>query len=131
MEQTVFFLYNANSGMLNGAIDSLHKFLSPSTYPCSLCELTHGYFGEKEIWRAFSGRLSEKGYKLRGLHKDELGEWPVTFTQLPAVYLYFSGSLTLLLSPQELRKMTSTRDLIEILDLKLLNFSTLAGNSRA
>lgn len=131
MEQTIFFLYNANGGVLNGALDSLHKFISPSTYPCSLCELTHGYFGERENWKAFAGSLKEKGFKLRGIHKDELGDWPVTFTQLPAVYLYFSGSLTILLSPMDLKKLTSTDQLIHRLDARLLEFNTLSGSSRA
>jgi len=97
MRPTLFFIYNANSGILNGALDSLHKIVRPSTYPCKLCELTHGYFGQRSHWKDYSNRLNQAGYDIRFLHKDELGDWPVNFSLLPSVYLYHSGHLELIL----------------------------------
>jgi hypothetical protein len=33
-------VYNANEGLLAGAMDSLHKLFAPASYPCKLCALT-------------------------------------------------------------------------------------------
>lgn len=46
-------VYNAKSGLKNGALDSLHKMISPSTYQCVLCKLTYGKFLEKPHWKKF------------------------------------------------------------------------------
>ncbi|OUS25196.1 hypothetical protein A9Q99_21580 [Gammaproteobacteria bacterium 45_16_T64] len=52
------FVYNADSGLVNLAKDILHKLLSPSTYPCSLCDLTYSVFGEKQSWVRFRKQLN-------------------------------------------------------------------------
>ena len=35
------FVYNANAGLVAGMLDSVHKVVSPATYPCSLCAVTY------------------------------------------------------------------------------------------
>lgn len=65
---TLVFVYNANSGTVNAALDSMHKIVSPSTYPCKLCELTFGTFTERTEWKEF--RINS-AYDMRFLHKDE------------------------------------------------------------
>ncbi|MEQ9105158.1 MAG: hypothetical protein RIE53_10720 [Rhodothermales bacterium] len=47
------FIYNAKSGLLNGALDFVHKIVSPDTYACSLCGLTYGPLGMKRAWADF------------------------------------------------------------------------------
>lgn len=47
------FVYNAKSGLKHSVLDSFHKIISPSTYPCNLCALTHDTFSEKSLWREF------------------------------------------------------------------------------
>lgn len=47
------FIYNAKSGLLNGALDYVHKIVSPRTYECSLCGLTYGNLGMRREWEAF------------------------------------------------------------------------------
>lgn len=49
----LIFIYNAKSGLLNGAIDYVHKIVSPDTYSCSLCGLTYGPLGMKRAWADF------------------------------------------------------------------------------
>lgn len=39
--------------MWSKSLDLAHKMLSPSTYNCDLCALTHGNFSEKKIWKNF------------------------------------------------------------------------------
>ncbi len=64
----LIFVYNANSGKLNALFDIAHKALSPATYPCDLCSLTHDTFSEKASWKRFR---EETDLDLDILHKDE------------------------------------------------------------
>lgn len=40
------FIYNAKSGAANSLFDLAHKIISPDTYECNLCKITHGAFSE-------------------------------------------------------------------------------------
>lgn len=64
----LIFIYNANSGILNLVKDGLHKVLSPSTYPCRLCDLTWGIAGQRRSWKAF---IDELPLRAEFLHRDE------------------------------------------------------------
>jgi len=64
----LIFVYNADSGKLNLAFDIAHKILSPSTYQCDLCALSHGYFQMHASWKAF---IKELGLEVEYLHRDE------------------------------------------------------------
>ncbi len=64
----VLFIYAAKSGWIHGALDTAHKLLSPSTYKCDLCRLTHGAFGERSEWRRF---VEELDVPVRFLHEDD------------------------------------------------------------
>ena len=46
MVSKLLFVYNVNSGKLNILFGIVHKIISPSTYTCELCSLTHGVFSE-------------------------------------------------------------------------------------
>ena len=70
MPSQLLFVYNANGGRLNGLLDTLHKTLSPGTYPCSLCALTYGAFTMRPEWHAF---LQALPITPTFLHRDELG----------------------------------------------------------
>lgn len=64
----LIFVYNADSGKLNTALDIAHKLISPATYKCNLCSLTYGVFSEREEWKRFR---AESDDELTFLHKDE------------------------------------------------------------
>lgn len=49
----LIFVYNAKGGWLSAAGDMVHRSLSPSTYPCSLCALTYGAVAMRREWRTF------------------------------------------------------------------------------
>lgn len=68
MTTTLIFVYNSDSGPISGLLDIGHKLLSPSTYQCSLCNLTHDAFSEKEQWREFRKSI---GMPVEFLHRDE------------------------------------------------------------
>jgi hypothetical protein len=106
--QTLILVYNANAGLLNGALDLLHKTLSPSTYPCRLCAITYGPLGMRARWKAF---LESLGPNLVFLHKDEY-EGP---EPLPAI-LAGDGSV-----------LVSARDFAAIDSLDALQSALLAA----
>lgn len=49
----LLFIYNAQTGFKNKFVDAAHKIVSPSSYPCSLCDITFGKFSEKLGWKQF------------------------------------------------------------------------------
>ena len=67
-DRTLIFVYNADSGLFNTLTDIAHKALSPKTYSCNLCSITHGLFSEKDEWRHFLEKLP---MELEFLHRDE------------------------------------------------------------
>lgn len=62
------FVYNADSGFFNLLSDMAHKFVSPDTYDCQLCMLTHGNLGMREQWKEYLDSLPAA---LEFLHRDE------------------------------------------------------------
>jgi hypothetical protein len=116
---SLYIVYNANAGLLNGVKDSLHKLISPSTYPCKLCELTHGYLKERSEWAVYVAELKERGIRFEVLHKDELTQHPFEFAELPGVYKLDRGEWTCILGASQLKKLNSVSDLIATLKLEL------------
>ncbi|MEM8560063.1 MAG: hypothetical protein AAGG50_19775 [Bacteroidota bacterium] len=63
--------YNADGGLANAAFHTAHRLLSPSTYACPLCALTHGPLAMRRRWRA---TLDGLGVPVVFLHRDEIAE---------------------------------------------------------
>lgn len=64
----VIFVYNASSDVSISMVDFVHKIVSPSTYECNLCALTHHNFGPKKEWKSF---LENTTAQLEFYHKNE------------------------------------------------------------
>ncbi|RSK24141.1 hypothetical protein [Hymenobacter metallilatus] len=81
----LLFVYNADAGLLNGVLDTLHKTFAPATYACSLCAVTYGAASMRPQWRAF---LEQLPARVEFLHRDELArQYPaLQDTTLPAVF---------------------------------------------
>ena len=67
-QERLIFVYNADSGVVNTLLDIGHKIVSPATYDCKLCALTHSTFRMRRDWRNFVERLS---IPVEFLHRDE------------------------------------------------------------
>lgn len=99
----LLFVYNADSGLGNALLDTLHKTLAPATYACSLCAVTYGAVRMRPEWRDFL-----RGLPVRSLflHRNELRQrYPALAGQaLPAVFGRASGvaAWQVFLSAQEL-----------------------------
>jgi hypothetical protein len=83
VKPALVFVYNAESGLFNTLSDVAHKILSPQTYACNLCALTHTAFGMRREWKEF---LESLDARLEFLHADELlSRYGVTGLALPAI----------------------------------------------
>jgi hypothetical protein len=101
----ILMLYNADAGLANGALDSLHKLFSPGTYACRLCQLTYGLARMKTGWRQTIEGLP---HPVAFLHRDEWqAAHPGDSTPLPAILLETAGSLETLISAAEFEGIES------------------------
>lgn len=107
---SIIFVYNADSGLINGLKDLIHKVVSPSTYPCSLCAVTYGLSGMHGEWREFVAQL---GRPVEFLHKDELEEqYGINDVPLPAAFTRSDeGRLSPLLDSETLDSLTTLSEL--------------------
>lgn len=108
--KNLIFVYNADSGKFNALTDSLHKLISPDTYDCRLCELTHGFFAEKSEWKTF---LKEKNFQAHFLHRDEFVEKYSKYSELPlpAVFEEEDDKLISLISSEEFKNVNDLSEL--------------------
>ncbi len=116
----LIFIYNANSGTINGLLDSAHKILSPSTYNCKLCDITFGVFNEKEVWKNF--RETSKT-EMIFLHKDEFlkqyrSKWLPKYT-FPIILQEENNELHIFLNTPEINKLEETKALIAAIQEKI------------
>lgn len=108
----LLFVYNAKSDILNSAFDFAHKIVSPKTYNCNLCKLTHGNFGEKKEWNEFR---ESSLHELEFLHIDEF-ENNHKREHYPAVFEVIKEEIKVFLSKEKLNEINSTEELISVLN---------------
>lgn len=113
----LLFVYNADSGLMHGAIDLLHKLLSPATYPCRLCEVTYGVLGMRRAWAT---TLRALGLPARFLHRDEFAAaFPEATHPLPAAFLERDGGLEPILCAADFADIRSLEALERLLRARL------------
>jgi len=111
--EKLIFVYNANAGKLNALLDMGHKIVSPSTYECHLCDLTHGIFTERKEWVRFRESVKTP---LQFLHKDEFlkayaSKWLPAY-EFPIVLADKNGSLEVVISSKRCNELQALEDLI-------------------
>lgn len=80
------FVYNGDSGVVNGVLHYLHKRISPSTYPCELCGMIYDGMTQKKEWLDFVKSL---GVATEFLHRDEyVRQYAASTIAWPAVLLH-------------------------------------------
>lgn len=110
----LIFVYNAQDGFINGILDSLHKKISPKTYPCKLCAITYGNFSMHPEWKKFLDTLQiEKEF----LHKKEFINTYPSFAdlKLPVVLLQ-DKNIEVLISAEEFLKINTIDELKRIIE---------------
>ena len=116
----LIFVYNADSGLGNAMLDSMHKIVSPQTYDCQLCALTFGVFTEKEQWKNF--RESSE-IPMEFLHKDEFqkqykSKWLPPF-DYPIVLTADEHQLSLFIDRDTLNGLSTAEELITMINSRL------------
>lgn len=80
MMEKLIFVYNGDSGLLNGVMHYLHKRISPDTYPCKMCGIIYDGTTLNKDWLAF---VKDLGVPAEFLHRDEFrekyGDQPYSF----------------------------------------------------
>lgn len=110
----LIFVYNADSGLFNTLGDIAHKLLSPQTYSCNLCAITHGYFREREQWRRYIENLP---YAVTFLHRDEFRkQYPEKTEPFPAIYRDSGQQLVQVISREEINACSSIEELQSLIN---------------
>lgn len=109
----LMIVYNADGGILNAIKDTAHKIISPGTYPCSLCALTHGAVSMRGAWRKF---LSGQHGTVTFHHREDFArDFPEVSMRLSAILIRsVAGSIETLVSSEELNAMASLDELIAL-----------------
>ena len=115
--QKLIFIYNADSGLRNMILDSAHKIFSPSTYECSLCEITFGAFTENQVWKNFR---KSTNVETEFLHKNEFSKSYKTkkeseFT-FPVVLVSTTEGFEVFITTDELNAMKDAKSLIGLIE---------------
>ena len=124
----LLFVYNADAGLFNTVTDIAHKLLSPSTYRCNLCALTHGTFQVREEWVAFLDTLEAD---CEFVHRDEFVKAHPGHAdaQLPAVLAKTSGGPVILIDAARLGSCGSLAELKLLITDRLRNQSMASGEA--
>lgn len=113
---TLIFVYNADSGFVNTLLDIGHKLLSPQTYSCNLCAITHSTFSMRDEWKHFVDDLK---IPIEFLHRDEFAsQYGIQGARLPAVYRKTAGGLEPWISREEINRCRSLEELKRLVERK-------------
>jgi len=116
----IIFIYNAKSGKINSLLDIAHKLISPKTYQCKLCSITHNTFSENEKWKRFRKTTT---LPLEFLHSDEFeANYNPIETKYPVILLEENKKLREWIPKNEIEKIETTKELIDLIKEKTKNF---------
>ena len=120
--EKLIFVYNTDSGLYNSLKDGIHKMVSPQTYQCSLCKITHDNFSEKKDWKNFREQSS---IEMEFYHKDEFQELYNVYSEkdrgYPIIFQKERGVLLELLTTKEIKKIEGIKSLIGFIEKTSLN----------
>lgn len=120
----LIFVYNADVGLRNKVIDSVHKLVSPHTYECNLCDITYGVFTENRDWKRFR---EAKGIAMEFLHKDEFrktyaSKFGSKFTY-PVVLAATDDAFELFIDTETLNGLEGSKALMALVEERLARLS--------
>ena len=112
----LIFIYNAQKGRLNSLIDYIHKTVSPGTYSCNLCAITHN-FKKKRKWDNF---IQNFHHKIKFYYKDHLNDFRLNNykNELPCCLIYKDEKYSLLINKTTMDILKNEEELIELIKSK-------------
>ena len=117
----LIFIYNAQKGRLNSLIDYIHKTVSPGTYSCNLCAITHN-FKKKIKWDNF---IQNFPHKIKFYYKDHLNDLKLNNykNELPCCLIYKDEKYSLLINKTTMEILKNEEELIELIKSKFAQCS--------
>jgi hypothetical protein len=115
--QVLIFVFNCDRGNLSAIRDYSQKSVDEKAPECHLLALISSPVGIKKGWKRF---VQELGIPSRFLHHDEYEEeFGALLTPLPAVFLHYQKSRSLFISADELSRVMTMEDLIDLVNQKI------------
>jgi len=71
--KTIYFIYNADSGLFNSLKYWYKKNIKKQHGTCELCDISHGKYFVRIDWLLFLWEL-KKDYDVKVLHRDEVSQ---------------------------------------------------------
>lgn len=116
---TLVFVYNADGGFFDRLSDATHKILSPSTYQCDLCRITHGWLTERGAWSAFIRGLDVDS---EFLHRDGFRQrFPGLSLRLPVVLRLIDGEPKICIGAEDLAGCSDVEGLMRLVEARCLD----------
>jgi hypothetical protein len=113
----LIFVYNANAGIAAGLMDSLHKTLSPATYPCGLCAITYGAVRMNPRWKAW---LKVQSFESIFHHRPDFrAAYPDVEVALPVILVARDGRVQTLVAADEFGDVKTVDALIALIESRL------------
>jgi len=106
--EKIIFVYNADTALAAVIADFVTKLITPKSYACNLCMVTYGAFTMKPEWKKF---LRELPLTVNFLHRNEFRERYHKDTPLPAAFSLVEGKPVLLISAEEMNRLSSVEEL--------------------
>ena len=109
----LIFCYNARKGFINGIIDFLHKSLSPTTYSCNLCSITHTY-KKNEKWKKF---ISNSKVKISFIYIDDLKRNNLSkfVNEIPCCFIKKENNYKILIDKKTINNLKNENELISLI----------------
>lgn len=112
----LLFIYNADTGFFSKLTDFAHKAISPATYDCNLCALTHGTFTMKQEWADYIKSLPmEAEFIYRDAWKSGAEHMVYPLVALQTA----ENEVKVLLNAKQLNALKSLQELKQALDAAL------------
>ena len=120
--KNIFFIYNAKGGRWNYIIDTIHKYASPKTYECNLCQITYDLKMRKS-WREY---IEKSPHQFNFLHSEDLPQFGLMDykEQLPICLEKINGKYKILITKEKMNDFKSEFDLIKYLKEVLKTHNT-------
>ena len=116
-KKKIIFVYNAKGGKWNYILDTAHKYISPNTYECNLCQITY----DLKMRKSWKNYVDKTPHEFIFLHLEELDDFGLHEyeDQLPICLEEKNGKYEVLISKLEMNDYKNEFDLIKSLEEKL------------
>jgi len=119
-EMEILFVYNANSGLFNAITDYVHRQISPSTYSCNLCLITHDNWDRNQRWSTYIDSLP---IKVGFMYKNTVNQYKELGIEvkLPMAFLINENKASVFITTKEINSCNDEITLIDLFNTKLRN----------